>query len=344
MDKCCNFGDKQRSQRRIHGLQLPLNYQQICAWIVFLITAALNIFVIQIQFYELKVASIIIYTNLYTFHIFSHIAALILDPAEKDLRKRKINDVPEFDRSIHAHVIENGRCHLCNIYTSNKKTKHCGICNKCVYNFDHHCKWLNSCIGQRNYLAFIICITTAAFTALLTACLCLFDVSLFFTNPQLLSNEAQSFVNCTLLTNKEQNVQYCRNSILFLTLLLILLVSAIAIGSALFHLLCFHFYIMVLGVSTYEYITTPSNRELHRTCSSTNNNSLYIVRKKCVLESYKNVTIHGNNDVLKTETEISNSLQTKNDKVSNFIHILINQEINKAKSVLHDGNKVHPQY
>ena len=97
----------------------------------------------------------------------THAIAEILDPADPHLRALDSKrPVPEFNRSQHAHVIENGRCHLCNITISSQRTKHCSVCNKCVHVFDHHCKWLNQCIGQRNYKFFGWSVITAIMMAI----------------------------------------------------------------------------------------------------------------------------------------------------------------------------------
>ncbi|KAF7264439.1 hypothetical protein GWI33_023214, partial [Rhynchophorus ferrugineus] len=111
------------------------------------------------------------FSSLFRIHLATHLAAALIDPAEEALRHREISPLPQLDRAKHAHVIEGGICLLCHITVTSSRTKHCSACNKCVANFDHHCKWLNHCIGGRNYGPFLMCVSSAVAAAALVAAL-----------------------------------------------------------------------------------------------------------------------------------------------------------------------------
>lgn len=192
-----NLGaNEYRKDRRINGLQLPLHPLTVVGWItliVFILAAYLLIIpsfkpVVQLPLYATISLLVVI-------HIASHVAALLIDPADTELRKistRKV--VPEFDRAKHSHVIENGRCHLCNIKTSSTRTKHCSVCNKCIEKFDHHCKYLNQCVGRQNYVPFLMCVVSAVAAVLVILTAALAQIILFYVNPSWLNLWDKSFL------------------------------------------------------------------------------------------------------------------------------------------------------
>ena len=72
-------------------------------------------------------------------------------------------------RKIHPDDI----CPRCEVLTT-PRSFHCCLCDKCVEGYDHHCPWLNNCIGANNrnpFLCFLFFFTLFNLAALATAVL-----------------------------------------------------------------------------------------------------------------------------------------------------------------------------
>ena len=65
--------------------------------------------------------------------------------------------------NIQGHMTNLNYCYTC-FHFRPPRTSHCAECDNCVERFDHHCLWMGTCVGKRNYkyFYFVISLTTIA--------------------------------------------------------------------------------------------------------------------------------------------------------------------------------------
>lgn len=129
-------------------------------------------------------------------------------------------------------------CATCHIWRA-PRTSHCGVCNACVLNHDHHCIFLNNCVGYRNYRYFLWFLTLAVLVSVYLAVFSFIHCMWFRQHTVLYKGEAVTSFHVSI-----------RNSPVPFLLALIGCLGAVYP----FMLLVFHFFLTAHNLTTREYL------------------------------------------------------------------------------------------
>ena len=130
-------------RNRNNGLECPWNIWQIASWLYYIVDVVLFYY-----YYLLKIS-----TENVAFFITAFSALNIIIVAST-LLCTSVNTRDPLLTTINP--VRGGLfCTLCKGPVS-KNAKHCFQCHKCTNDFDHHCEFLNTCVGGKNYRYFFI--------------------------------------------------------------------------------------------------------------------------------------------------------------------------------------------
>ncbi|KAK8810460.1 hypothetical protein WA158_007035 [Blastocystis sp. Blastoise] len=212
-----------------NGFQRPFEVMQIYSWVLTVVLIMCSLFILaplldtpfQYIFFVLSVLSSVTVITLC-------IVTTITDPKDPSIEKD--------NRELPCY------CYLCNAHIP-KTTKHCRKCQKCIENFDHHCLWLNNCIGKSNYSLFISLLVACSIMLLINCLASIYLVIIFIINP--------SLADSTLFANYISiSLPYY---VYMIILAVILIINIIPLGYIL-QLLFFHIRLIYLHETTYSFL------------------------------------------------------------------------------------------
>jgi len=255
---------------------MPVVRNDPCGWTCLLMTYAAVIYAdyVIIKWVVLQtmqdsawgIVNIAVYNSIVLLLFISHSRAVFSDPGIVPLPSHPIDFSDEHQQtsknkkgnknsstSIPSGLMTNQTppdedwtiCTRCEMYRP-PRAHHCRICKRCIRRMDHHCPWINNCVGERNqkyFLQFLFYVGLLAVYSIL-----LVGLSWYFS--PLSSNEHGKSASGETYTSASLKVQASRNA-LFLKQTRILHSVILGLESVLFGL-----FVFAIGCDQFEAIFT----------------------------------------------------------------------------------------
>mmetsp|Transcript_11804 Transcript_11804/g.8602 ORF Transcript_11804/g.8602 Transcript_11804/m.8602 type:complete len:225 (+) Transcript_11804:286-960(+) len=189
------------------------------------------------------------------------IATAITDPGTvpsraflKQTQGRNIDSIQSEHKNwminLRGYMVKLKYCDTCELVRP-PRSIHCDDCGACILVLDHHCPWVGSCVGKRNYRFFLLFVNS---TGLLLA----FYIGCIFANMQTMSveNDEESEEIGSL---KEGYKESLRTSPVNLILLVLCIVFSVFV-----FLLCFyHHFLLCIRQTTNEHLKHTFRRGMN---------------------------------------------------------------------------------
>ena len=222
--------------------------------------------------------------------------------------------------NIKGHMTSLNYCYTC-FYFRPPRTSHCAVCDNCVESFDHHCLWMGTCVGKRNYKYFY-------FLLFLILVLCIIVI-----------------ISCVifLLNGFKSYFKDKSNIDLLIEIILLSFSGFVALMFVIFFLskLFFvHTYLVTCGLNYYEYIkkrffVTLNIIPYSKGCCKNCRNKLFkrIPASKINLEQIKN---EGDEDEGNNSEIVKNKINNDNNEINNISFNINNNdnELRKKKNII----------